>query len=82
MKLLAASAFALGFGLMAITASQAMPASQLGQAPAVSTDIINVAQGCGRGWHRGPYGHCRRLFRCPRGWHPGPHGRRCFRNRR
>jgi hypothetical protein len=19
----------------------------------------NAAQGCGRGWHRGPYGHCR-----------------------
>jgi hypothetical protein len=81
MKLLAASAFALGLGLMAITASQAMPAAPLGQTPAGSGDIIHVAQGCGPGWHRGPYGHCRRLFRCPPGWHTGRYGHRCFRNR-
>ena len=82
MKLLVASAFALGFGLMAVTASQAMPAAPLNQAPAASSDIIHVAQGCGPGWARGPYGRCHRIVRlCPRGWHRGPHGRRCFRNR-
>ena len=25
-----------------------------------STDVIQVAGGCGPGWHRGPYGGCRR----------------------
>ncbi|MGH6780034.1 MAG: GCG_CRPN prefix-to-repeats domain-containing protein [Bradyrhizobium sp.] len=69
---------------MAMTASQAMPAAPLAQAPAASSDIIHVAQGCGRGWVRGRYGRChlmRRVFRCRRGWHAGPHGRRCFPNR-
>lgn len=42
--------------------------------------IARVAQGCGPGFHRGPYGACRPLYSCPRGWHPGPYGRRCFRN--
>jgi hypothetical protein len=25
-----------------------------------SSNITDVAGGCGRGWHRGPHGHCRR----------------------
>ncbi|WP_140480003.1 GCG_CRPN prefix-to-repeats domain-containing protein [Bradyrhizobium symbiodeficiens] len=33
-------------------------------APAVTTEarseVISVANGCGPGWHRGPYGYCRR----------------------
>ena len=41
-------------GLAAIPA-QAMPIAPLnGAAPAVTL----VAQGCGPGWYRGPYGHC------------------------
>jgi len=80
MKLLAASVFALGISLAAMTASQAMPAAPLYQAPAASTDIIRVAGGCGPGGLRGPHGACRPRYNCPRGWHPGPHGWHCFRN--
>jgi hypothetical protein len=49
------------------------------QAPPV--EVIQVAGGCGPGWHRGPYGGCRRnyaypaLHACPRGYHIGPGGR-------
>jgi len=28
-------------------------------APAAQTDVIHVADGCGPGYHRGPYGRCR-----------------------
>jgi hypothetical protein len=65
------------FGMMAGTAN-AMP---MPPAPATNRDVIEVAGGCGRGWHRGPYGGCRRnyarpaLHACPRGWYPGPFGR-------
>lgn len=46
-----------------------------------SPDVIQVAGGCGPGWHRGPYGGCRRNWAnpaahaCPRGFHIGPGGR-------
>jgi hypothetical protein len=80
MKILAASAFAIGLGLMGMPASQAMPLAALDRAPAASGDVIRVADGCGPGMHRGPYGACRPLFSCPPGWHSGPYGYRCFRN--
>jgi hypothetical protein len=80
MKFLAASAVALGFGLMAIGASQAMPLAPLGQGASDDGAIIRVADGCGPNWHRGPYGGCRPRFSCPPGWHSGPYGWRCFRN--
>jgi hypothetical protein len=76
MKLLAASVFAVGLGLMSVSA-QAMPIAPV-DGPA--TNEIRVAQGCGPGMHRGPGGMCRPLFSCPRGWHPGPHGHQCFRD--
>jgi hypothetical protein len=76
MKLFAASALAIGLGLLSVSA-QAMPIAPVDK-PA--TNEIRVAQGCGPGMHRGPGGMCRPLFSCPRGWHPGPHGRECFRN--
>jgi len=54
MKTLFAAAFlavsAAGFG-----AANAMPAAP---APGISADVIQVAGGCGRGFHRGPYGRC------------------------
>jgi hypothetical protein len=79
MKLLAASAFAIGLGLAGITASQAMPLGPVvDQGP--SAEVILVAGGCGFGWHRGPYGGCRPMYNCPPGWHSGPFGRHCFRN--
>ena len=78
MKLLAVCIFGLGFGLAAMTASQAMPLAPLDQAASANT--IQVAGGCGPGWHRGPYGGCRPLYNCPPGWHTGPYGKQCFRN--
>jgi hypothetical protein len=77
MKILGVSAFAIGFGLMAVSA-QAMPVYPVDKSGA--NEIIQVAQGCGPGWHRGPGGACRPLYNCPPGWHSGPFGRRCFRN--
>jgi hypothetical protein len=77
-----ASILAVGLGLFSLSAAQAapfapvMPAVEQG---ASSGEIILVAQGCGPGFHRGPYGACRPLFSCPLGWHPGPYGKRCFR---
>jgi hypothetical protein len=83
MKLLAASAFALGLGLMTTSlttmSAQALPLAPLGQ-PAASPDVIHVAQGCGPGMHRGPAGMCRPLYTCPPGWHTGPYGKKCFRD--
>lgn len=40
--------------------AQAMPAAPLKDGATNSGQVIKVAGGCGRGWHRGPYGHCRR----------------------
>ena len=76
MQLLAASAFAVGLGLMSVSA-QALPIAPVDK-PATSE--IRVAQGCGPGFHRGPGGACRPLYNCPPGWHSGPYGQRCFRN--
>lgn len=62
-----------------IAGANAMPLSPL--APVPNADIIEVAGGCGPGWHRGPYGGCRRnyarpwLHACPRGWYLGRYGR-------
>ena len=73
-------AVAFLFGTLAGTgAANAMPLAPL--APAQGTDIIEIAGGCGEGWHRGPYGGCRRNYAnpaahaCPRGWYLGPYGR-------
>jgi hypothetical protein len=79
MKVLAASLFSLGLGLAGVSASQAMPVAPIALAQA---EVIQVAQGCGPGFHRGPYGACRPLYSCPPGWHTGPFGRRCVPNRR
>lgn len=80
MKQLFALAFAAGLSLAAVSASQAAPVAPVGQTGGI---VIQVAGGCGPGWHRGPYGGCRRnwvapppAFRvCPRGYHRGPYGR-------
>ena len=76
MNRLIATAFV--FGVM-VTGAHAMPLAPL--APATNSDVIEVARGCGPGWHRGPYSGCRRNFArpwlhaCPRGWYPGRYGR-------
>lgn len=48
----------MGMAFVALSAgsAQAFPVIALGQAPEVVTP---VAQGCGPGWWRGPWGHCR-----------------------
>jgi len=67
-------------GLALITAgAQAMPLAAIDASNGAV--IIQVAQGCGPGGHRGPFGHCRPLYDCPPGWHTGPYGVHCFRNR-
>ncbi|WP_315719655.1 MULTISPECIES: GCG_CRPN prefix-to-repeats domain-containing protein [unclassified Bradyrhizobium] len=83
MKTLAAAALALGVGLFSLSTAQAAPLAPITPAMvqgASSAEIIQVAQGCGPGFHRGPRGACRPLYNCPRGWHTGPYGKRCFRN--
>jgi hypothetical protein len=68
MNRLIATAFV--YGMMVMGAS-AMPLTPL--APATNSDVIEVAGGCGHGWHRGPYGGGRRNYAnsaahaCPRG---------------
>lgn len=80
MKILAATALILGLGLSAAQAMPIAPATPAVDQGVSSAEIIHVADGCGPGGHRGPYGGCRPMFNCPPGWHPGPYGRRCFRN--
>jgi len=40
--------------------AQAMPVSKLKDTSVNSGQLTPVAGGCGRGWHRGPQGGCRR----------------------
>ncbi|CAL78074.1 conserved hypothetical protein [Bradyrhizobium sp. ORS 278] len=80
MKGLAAAVVGLGLGLFGLSAAQAAPASPAVLQGTGGAEIIQVAQGCGPGFHRGPRGACRPLYNCPPGWHTGPYGKRCFRN--
>lgn len=74
MKTLIAAAFLLS---TAIAPALAMP---LVSGALHASDIVQVAGGCGIGWHRGPYGGCLRNYAnpaahpCPRGYHVGPYG--------
>ena len=56
-KLLAVGV-AIGVSFFSFTAAQSMPLAPLEQVQANLT--IPVAGGCGPGFHRGPYGGCRR----------------------
>lgn len=69
-----AAALTLG-GLGAGSNAQAAPLG-LGSASGLADQapIETVAQGCGPGWARGPYGRCRPFAGPPRGFY----GRRCF----
>jgi len=51
-------------------AAQAMPAAPL--AGVTGAEVIQVAGGCGRGWHRNRYGRCvpNRVY-CKRVWIQG-----------
>jgi len=57
-KRLFSLALLIGISLLGVAAAQAMPLAPLEQAQAGLT--IPVAGGCGVGFHRGPYGGCRR----------------------
>jgi hypothetical protein len=70
---------ATAFVLATIAGSaQAMPLAPAATMP--NADVIQVASGCGAGFHRGPYGGCLANFAnpgahaCPRGFHVGPGG--------
>ncbi len=78
MNKLVSIVFAAGLALLTANA-QAMPLAAIDASNGAV--IIQVAQGCGPGGHRGPFGHCRPLYDCPPGWHTGPYGVHCFRNR-
>jgi len=61
---------AAGVGLMiALASHDAQAFAPMGAMPATPSDVTTVAGGCGWGWHRGPWGGCRRNFSA--GW-------RCF----
>lgn len=59
--LIAAAAFAAA--LAGASAAYAMPVAPLGSSN--GSDVIQVAQGCGPGWARGPMGRCRPMYRRP-----------------
>jgi hypothetical protein len=61
-KVFVASAIAL-MSVAAVPA-KAMPLAPLGHA---NSGVTHVAFGCGPGWTRGPYGHCR-----PMGYYAAP----------
>ena len=46
-------------GAVALTAFSAQALPSASQHSLVSSDVIQVAGGCGRGFHRGPRGGCR-----------------------
>jgi hypothetical protein len=60
--IMVAIALALGVSFIGMAGASATPAN--GNAMLQSADqssvVTQVAGGCGRGWHRGPHGHCRR----------------------
>jgi len=53
---------AAGVSLIGIGGASAAPANgqAIAQAADHSSNTIEVRDGCGRGWHRGPHGHCHR----------------------
>jgi len=57
MRKLVGVAIVLAAGCLFGSASYAFTPAPLGQA--LSADVINVAGGCGAGFHRGPNGGCR-----------------------
>ena len=57
-SLFAAAVFAAT--ISGIGAASAMPLAPLGTAD--TAGVIQVAQGCGPGWARGPYGRCRPIY--------------------
>ncbi len=71
------------FAILAASAIVVLAAGDLRAAPMApagvnaKSDLVLVAEGCGRGWHRGPYGGCRRNVSpsWPCWYVRGPYGR-------
>jgi len=54
---------AAGVGLMiALASHDAQAFAPMGAMPVAPSDATTVAGGCGFGWHRGPWGGCRRNY--------------------
>lgn len=69
----------LAFGFVS-AANAGMMAAPVGVG---ASAIVKAAEGCGRGFWRGPGGHCHPMAMnraCPRGYHLGPEGERCWPN--
>jgi len=56
------SAAVIGAAALVSVSAQALPLSSSSQAlsSAVSSNVLQVVEGCGRGYHRGPAGRCHR----------------------
>ncbi len=71
-----------GFAILVAGAVVALAGTSVNAAPiapsgaSAGSNVTLVAEGCGRGWHRGPYGGCRRNLspRWPCWWVRGPYG--------
>lgn len=72
---IALSAAAVAAFVLSVAIVHAAPVAPLGAA--AQRDVVLVAQACGIGWHRGPYGGCRRNLSpvWPCWWVRGPFGR-------
>lgn len=57
MKKLIAGAFFVSVALAGVSVAQAAPLAPVAQPDGI---VTTVAGGCGPGYHRGPYGGCRR----------------------
>jgi len=75
--------------LVAAALAVSAPIAVVQAAPVVDRSmIVQVAGGCGEGWHRGPNGGCRKNYRedqkakhpCPRGYYLSPRTGRCRAN--
>jgi hypothetical protein len=60
--LMIAVVLAAGVSMVGSIGASAAPANgpAIAQAAGHTSDITQVRGGCGRGWHRGPHGGCRR----------------------
>jgi hypothetical protein len=60
--ILAAVIVVAGVGMLASSGASAAPANgaAIATASAQTSAVRSVMGGCGRGWHRGPRGGCRR----------------------
>ena len=70
---------ALAFGL-ATAANAGVAPAPVGKTESL---VSKVAEGCGRGFWRGPNGSCHPMFdgrACPPGYHLGPERKRCWPN--